>query len=89
MQKLSIIILLFYFVFSTMEAKSQLLTEEQLDTCRTYSSFSDALKIPENVYILDLSATSLSEMPQGLSKLINSHLIKQYFIYQNTTHKSK
>jgi hypothetical protein len=47
------------------------LTKSQLDTCRIYAGLDDALKIPEKVFVLDLSGSNINKIPGDIIKLIN------------------
>ncbi|MCB9188784.1 MAG: leucine-rich repeat domain-containing protein [Flavobacteriales bacterium] len=46
-------------------------SDVDLDTCKVFTSLEEAMKNPEEVYILDLSKTKLKVAPETISKLIN------------------
>lgn len=54
---------------------AQLMTEDQLDTCRTYKSLESALKHPEKVYKLKLEKLKLKEFPEDILKLKNLQVL--------------
>ncbi|RLD74767.1 MAG: hypothetical protein DRJ10_16505, partial [Bacteroidetes bacterium] len=67
MYKINIVI--FILLFSIAIKAQDLLSNEQLDTCQVYSSVEEALLTPDNVFVLDLSANSLIELPKNIIKL--------------------
>ena len=50
---------------------SQQLSNSELDTCKVYQSLTEALKSPENVYILDLSRKKIKVFPVEILTLKN------------------
>ncbi len=73
MNRYSIILLLLSFEIF-MHAQ-ELLNIKDLDTCRVFSSMEEALKIPEKVFVLDLSANNLKTVPIEIIKLKNLQVL--------------
>lgn len=68
----SLVVMLFFFN----QLSAQLLTKEQLDTCRVYTSLEQALRHPERVYILDLSKQKIKKFPQEILQFKNLNILK-------------
>lgn len=64
-----LLIALFYWISTY--ASAQLLSKDQIDTCRVYKSMEEAMVNPDQVYVLNLKKSKLDKLPEGLEKLIN------------------
>ena len=73
-------ILLSISISYTSELYSQLLSTDELDTCKIYYSLSEALKSPEKVYALNLSKKKLKKFP---SAIINLKNLQKLDLYKN------
>lgn len=60
------------FLILSFVANAQFLSREQLDTAHVFTSLSEALKTPEDVYVLRLKVRK-GEVPEELFKLRNLH----------------
>ncbi|MBL4703320.1 MAG: leucine-rich repeat domain-containing protein [Flavobacteriales bacterium] len=63
------------FLIISVGAFGQLLTKEQLDTCRTYKSLESALKHPDKVYKLKLERLKLKEFPEAILTFKNLQIL--------------
>ena len=70
--------LLYIFSFQTTKHYSQLLTIDELDTCKIYHSLSEALKSTEKVYVLELSKEKLKTFPNEILNLKNLQKLDLY-----------
>jgi Leucine-rich repeat (LRR) protein len=69
LEKCFLVLVLSSLVFNSLSQK--LLSKQELDTCRIFSTLEEALIRPECVYVLDLSGSSLDKIPADIIKLKN------------------
>lgn len=67
--------LIAWLLFSN-QLSAQLLSKEQLDTCRVYTSLEQAIRHPERVYILDLSKQKIKDFPKEILQFKNLNILK-------------
>ena len=70
---------LFIFIFFLgffAKGSSQVLSEEELDTCYIYKTIEKASKTPDEVYVLDLTKTKLKAFPLEILKFKNLKCFK-------------
>jgi Leucine-rich repeat (LRR) protein len=68
-KKYFLVLFLYFIVWGS--AAQKLFSKQELDTCHIFSTFEEALKKPEIVYVLDLSGSSLDKIPADIIKLKN------------------
>ena len=68
------IVILFLGFFT--KGSSQVLSEQELDTCYIYTTIEKASKIPEAVYVLDLTKSKLKAFPLEILKFKNLNILK-------------
>ncbi|MFN3917424.1 MAG: leucine-rich repeat domain-containing protein [Flavobacteriales bacterium] len=69
------LILCGFLLINTGLAQVNILTKEQLDTCKVYISLEAALKNPEQVYVLNLSKAKITELSADIGKLKNLNVL--------------
>ena len=55
---------------------SQVLSEQELDTCYIYTTIEKASKTPDAVYVLDLTKSKLKAFPLEILKFKNLNILK-------------
>jgi len=68
------IVILFLGFFT--KGSSQVLSEQELDTCYIYTTIEKASKIPEAVYVLDLTKSKLKAFPLEILTFKNLNILK-------------
>jgi Leucine-rich repeat (LRR) protein len=68
-------------------ADTTLLTREQLDTCKVYTNLDEALRHPENVFILNLSGQNLTKLPESIGSFSNLQVLHLGYGIKKSTPK--
>ena len=68
-------IFIFFLGFFT-KGSSQVLSEQEMDTCYIYKTIEKASKTPDEVYVLDLTKTKLKTFPLEILKFKNLNILK-------------